>query len=91
MIVIIIPVETEQPVLMVLMITRVHVCLASLDPIVKLVGHDYHISRLIENVDILFDCCLVFYSCTCVHGFTGQNCKTSRLLFQEPHYKWITT
>ena len=50
MIVIVIPVETEQPVLMVLMITRVHACLASLDPIVKLVSYDYYISRLIETL-----------------------------------------
>ena len=50
MIVIVIPVETEQPVLMVLMITRVHACLASLDPIVKLVSDDYYISRLIETL-----------------------------------------
>ena len=55
MIVIVIPVETEQPVLMVLMIIRVHACLASLDPIVKLVRHDYYISRLIETL-IFFDC-----------------------------------
>ena len=53
MIVIVIPVETEQPVLIVLMITRVHACLASLDPIVKLVSHDYYISRLIETLIFL--------------------------------------
>ena len=60
MIVIVIPVETEQPVLMVLMITRVHACLASLDPIVKLVSYDYYISRLIET--------LIFFYCWGVGG-----------------------
>ena len=61
MIVVVIPVETEQPVLMVLMITRVHACLASLDPIVKLVSYYYYISRLIET--------LIFFYCWGGGGF----------------------